>query len=965
MKKLLLSLVAVLIGLSAHAVDYYLIGGFNGWTLAQPNCKFTAGSNGEYTLDLNVALTTDFKINDGTWSNDAANFGGSASLNLGETYNLTTGGSSGNINFSDKNLTVPNAHLVFNPTAKTLVVTGNSQQASTIYGIHGNIFGGTEWSTVNMTESNGKFVLANRTVGGGSFGIKAMNSITGSQTAWISADGNSVVTVGTPMNCKIEGTNFSIAAGTYTFTFDPDAMTLVVTGTQTGDTPGVDYSSWWVNVIGPFNDWQDNGVNPVNGVSVTENLGIGTQGFKVKVWDGSKDSYYVSSEPVPVGEWYELTLDESDAQPTQIAGATENSVYTVQYNVETNKVYITEVSSDGETPTNVYVIGDIVGNVWQPANGVPMKSEGEGVFSIKGIEFQNGDNGATMAYFALTTLLSSDWNVVNNHRYGPKVKDTEIVVGEENPVDGEGDLSWSIVAGKYNLTFDYNNKTLDVETYTETDEPGDDTLVVYENGTLLEGLTQEWWWNASWNLKGENPDGNGEVLKFWPTDPSSEANKTAASMGLMAHSADVTGPLHNATLNFNYYATGTGNYTVRLTCSAEYNYNFAVTAENANKWNTVAIDIAKEFPALSQGWNENKNFGEDYVFSIVLADGSSNAAIYFDKIYYTNVDASWVAPKVDIPAPETVPVPQEAKADVVSVFSSAYTPATAFNIGGWGQSTQVTDVTIDNNKLEWLRNFNYLGWELTNHIDVSDCQYMHVDMWTDATDAKFGFTPISSDPTMEKGWVAPSVVANEWNSYDVDLSYFAEGGVDLSNIFQIKFDQGTGYDCYIGNVYFYKEGGDKEDVITYVLSGPIFEDGTQEKVMSVDANNNATCVARVQPQLFNIQKKVNGKTEVTYGAASDVEAANQLLTLGTYQCVANSGIDWDLPATIGQAGAELMFTFNITDLKLTVADTTGVESVETENGEAVYYDLQGRKVNNPTKGIYIQVCNGKTVKVVK
>ena len=48
----------------------------------------------------------------------------------------------------------------------------------------------------------------------------------------------------------------------------------------------------------------------------------------------------------------------------------------------------------------------------------------------------------------------------------------------------------------------------------------------------------------------------------------------------------------------------------------------------------------------------------------------------------------------------------------------------------------------------------------------------------------------------------------------------------------------------------------------------------------------------------------------------------------------------------------------IIDVLLTVTNTTGVEEVKTENGDVkAIYDLQGRKVVNPTSGIYI--VNGK------
>lgn len=46
------------------------------------------------------------------------------------------------------------------------------------------------------------------------------------------------------------------------------------------------------------------------------------------------------------------------------------------------------------------------------------------------------------------------------------------------------------------------------------------------------------------------------------------------------------------------------------------------------------------------------------------------------------------------------------------------------------------------------------------------------------------------------------------------------------------------------------------------------------------------------------------------------------------------------------------------------AATIGVDTVEAADAEAEYYDLQGRRVMNPEKGIYLRKAAGKTAKVV-
>ena len=51
--------------------------------------------------------------------------------------------------------------------------------------------------------------------------------------------------------------------------------------------------------------------------------------------------------------------------------------------------------------------------------------------------------------------------------------------------------------------------------------------------------------------------------------------------------------------------------------------------------------------------------------------------------------------------------------------------------------------------------------------------------------------------------------------------------------------------------------------------------------------------------------------------------------------------------------------------KVSYTITTGIESIEAENGAAQYYNLQGVRVANPENGVFIRIQNGKAVKVLK
>ena len=126
---------------------------------------------------------------------------------------------------------------------------------------------------------------------------------------------------------------------------------------------------------------------------------------------------------------------------------------------------------------------------------------------------------------------------------------------------------------------------------------------VYNNGQLAGGINVYGWWNDAADFNAANPTGGDtKVYSFKAANGGADA-----SMGLFADGKTfVTGPLNTATLNFQWYATGTGTYTIRLTADsgAEENYAFDVTAENAGKWNTEALSVAQQYPTVATQWKD-------------------------------------------------------------------------------------------------------------------------------------------------------------------------------------------------------------------------------------------------------------------------------------------------------------------------------------------------------------------------
>lgn len=514
MKKLFLSMAAAAMAFAANAT-LYIVGDDQGWNISNPT-KVELNSEGNYQFTVQKS----FKMSTTNPNNDWNTFNGGAKVPSSplqkvqrQTVSLTSSQDNVNLPYGD-------GSVKFTVTVNSSFTQATFVGASAPTGGYDNVYlrGNGNWdsctSANQFTTTDGvhykmtgvtlssAFKIADSSWGSINYGYNGTFPLNTETTLTYNA--NDITVAGMPIsNATLE--------------FNLTSHTLKVTGEAGGeynpDAP--DFSAWWVNIGGSFNDndYYNNGVQPVNGIVTFSNLGIGTGNFKVKTWDGSTDRYYISDgSAIPTDQWVQLYEDNSDGAPITIQGATASSVYTVKFDCSNNQIYVETTGGGGGNddgyPQHVYVIGDIVGNVWNTTASNEMTNEGDGLYTIEGLKIQNG-NAATMGYFALTTVQSSDWNVVNSNRFGPAVQDTEAVEGE-NPVDGTGDLAWSIAPGTYDMEFNYNDKTLsitkvsgDVPVDPDPDpEPGEFPETLY-----LIGNVNGYNWSTSQGVAATNEDG--------------------------------------------------------------------------------------------------------------------------------------------------------------------------------------------------------------------------------------------------------------------------------------------------------------------------------------------------------------------------------------------------------------------------------------------------------------------------
>ena len=188
----------------------------------------------------------------------------------------------------------------------------------------------------------------------------------------------------------------------------------------------------------------------------------------------------------------------------------------------------------------------------------------------------------------------------------------------------------------------------------------------------------------------------------------------------------------------------------------------------------------------------------DYSFAIIAKDEKGNAAEAISVVAKTQA------------APAPAPKPSFSGKSAVAIFCDELEGGPAIAIGGWGQSTQVAFGELAaGDHVQYMSNFNYLGWELTPAVNATDMEYLHLDIYSMSM-TSIMVTPISPghEQVIEK-----SLTSGEWTSLDIALSEYATANIEWNNVFQFKFYGGNGGDFFVDNVYFYKNVGQGTSVV--------------------------------------------------------------------------------------------------------------------------------------------------------
>jgi hypothetical protein len=166
------------------------------------------------------------------------------------------------------------------------------------------------------------------------------------------------------------------------------------------------------------------------------------------------------------------------------------------------------------------------------------------------------------------------------------------------------------------------------------------------------------------------------------------------------------------------------------------------------------------------------------------------------------------------------PTPTKTAANVISLFSNAYTnvPVSYYN-GYWApyQTTLSNDFTVEGDAVLNYTVFNFVGIEYSNPtINATAMTNLHLDVFFPGTiaagrkltvtvldfgaDGVFGGTDDTKHATTI---TAPILVAKKWISLDLPFSSMPNLK-SRSHLAQLIFEGGDGSAMYVDNIYYYK-----------------------------------------------------------------------------------------------------------------------------------------------------------------
>ena len=639
----------------------------------------------------------------------------------------------------------------------------------------------------------------------------------------------------------------------------------------------------------------------------------------------------------------------------------------------------------------LYVFGSFQG--WTPAEALEL-TYADGVYTIEGIEFAEGGN------FGLSTVKSEDWAAVNAARYGFATDNAIAVKGENAIVKGEGAIQVPY-AGVWDIAVNLEAMTVTLATETPEPTPEPEPIVVPA------GL------NKVWEVTTDVPYAGGE-FRFATARDGKILVTDKANKKIMAIDEEGMTELFDLAEAFDkhYGVDVTKEVIDRIDTTVVEGVEVYDTIMKEETYRTVPgaatgitvddagnILVGTGFPNAASSTDLiiiSADLQETYKLQVALPEGVSAGRIdQYGKVVGDMLSEEGAYLWLAINANTAVATIKIANGEQVEDYSQASAPVkVAMNSSTLAQPAFFTveeiDALMDENgdltKSFWTRNRgsaqSMYGWNedgteqtilsLTENgangettkgagaegfatFKIADVTYFVVPMSLDGTNRSAAIGVYDETGKLHATYTPEGVATGMHQFGSIAVEAINEEAVAI-----YRFIPG-----YIAAKYTFAPAAEE----------PEYEGPAELYIVGFDGNWDPA-----NPTVIPMTETAGVYEAVLSFANTEFKFSENKGTWDEFNakaiCIANDAVvaldqatpiwkyaDTNCKAAV-EAGKEYKVTINLNDNTITISESTAVEGIEVEEGEAVYYNLQGVKVANPENGVFIKVQGNKASKVL-
>lgn len=523
------------------------------------------------------------------------------------------------------------------------------------------------------------------------------------------------------------------------------------------------------------------------------------------------------------------------------------------------------------------------------------------------------------------------------------------------------------------------------------------------------------WGNQSWGSSYSAHSGETDACKIAFTSVSKQSS--TINEYPVGKKTDVTLTMKNdvaiSSVTFNLKQWSSKNQTANLSYSTDGGLNYTTLSGVGidADWK-VTSDLPEGATSVKLSTTNSSNQVGFVSVEYIVAEASSKADAelsFPEELYQINLGEEFEAPVLSNPhnlavnyysSNESVAtVDGEGKVTILTAGSTVITAASEMtdeyrfgeasytlkvidpNVTGFLLATNQSDIydgayvlITDSGKNVAMSSTQGSNNRGTTEINVNE---NIIDLGEDIPSSSVAVAQLklnSSDPGQwaictingSAGCLYAGNTSSNWLLTSTSATYYANISINAEGIATVMFkNQDTRnqlmYNSTSNPKVFSCYSGTQKDISLFVFQHPVLDaptvDGkpTSEDKIGVTPGKNSVVK-------FNVPTGTKLYYKVTYSNGSEAANAPMRAEAGFTLYNDEEGI------TINNVGTLEYYTvtggLDSPVKTISIDNTTGLNEIFVEEGEAVYYNLQGVRVANPANGVYIRVMGGKASKVI-